>query len=165
MAHWYRLGLLVLILVVGWGCAQGGSLKGRQVEGKEQSPGQVEPRPVRFTKAADGVITDHTTGLEWYVGPNRDNNWHQAKAWVENLTVAGGGWRLPTIPELKTLYHKGASRNHMDPVFQAPGAWAWSGQFHDARSVYGFCFYSGLVNSHSPDYAYGRLALAVRSHR
>ncbi|MDD2903203.1 MAG: DUF1566 domain-containing protein [Syntrophales bacterium] len=165
MARWYLLGLLVLLLAGEWGCARGGSLEGRKVEGQGQSLGQVETRPVRFTKAADGVITDHTTGLEWYVGPHRDNNWHQAKTWADNLTVAGGGWRLPTIPELRTLYRQGASRNHMDPIFQAPGAWAWSGQMHDARSVYGFAFYSGLVNSHSPDYAYGRLVLAVRSPR
>jgi hypothetical protein len=155
MARRYRLGLMALILVVAWGCAQGRSLKGQQVEGKGHALGP----------AADGVITDHNTGLQWYVGPHGDNNWHQAKAWAEGLTVAGGGWRLPTIQELKTLYQKGASRNHMDPIFQAPGAWAWSGQFHDSRSVYGFCFYSGLVNSHSPHYGYGRLALAVRFPR
>ena len=145
MARWYLLGLLVLSLVGGWGCARRISQEGRKVESRGQSRGQVATPPVRFTKAADGVITDQTTGLEWYVGLKRDNNWHQAKAWVENLTVARGGWRLPTIPELKTLYQKGASRNHMDPIFQAPGVWAWSGQFHDAKSVYGFCFYSGLV--------------------
>jgi hypothetical protein len=165
MARWTRLGLMVLMLPLVWGCAQGSALEGRRQDIQGQSPGQVEPRPVRFTKAADGVITDHTTGLEWYVRPKLDNNWHQAKAWAENLTAAGGGWRLPTVSELKALYLKGASRNNMDPIFQGPGAWAWSGEFHDARTAYGFAFYSGLVNSHGLDYAYGRMALAVRSRR
>lgn len=160
MARWHRLSLAALILLAVWGCAPGASL-----ESRGQSPGQAEPRPARFTKAADGVIRDRVTGLEWYVGPHRDNTWRQAKAWAENLKVSGGGWRLPTVKELQALYQKGASRNNLDPLFQAPGAWAWSGEFHDARSVYGFAFYSGLVNSHGPDYAYGRLALAVRSRK
>ena len=160
MARWSSLGLMAMILLLAWGYAQG-----RSLEGSGQSPGSVATRPSRFTKAADGVITDHSTGLQWYVGYHPDNNWHQAQAWAESLTVAGGGWRLPSIPELTAIYQKGASRNHMDPIFQAPGVWAWSGQFHDARSVYGFCFYSGLVNSHSPHYGFGRMALAVRSPR
>ena len=146
--HW---ALMALILPLLWVCLQGSAL------------GQVDPQPPRFTKAADGVITDHTTGLQWYVNSNPDINFHQAKAWAETLTVAGGGWRLPTVAELKALYQKGASRNNMDPIFQGPDAWAWSGDMYDARAAYGFAFYSGLVNSHGLNYAYGRMALAVRS--
>ena len=59
--------------------------------------------------------------LDWYVGPNRDNNWHQAKAWTENLTVAGGGWRMPTVPELKAIYQKGASLLIWTRYFNPPG--------------------------------------------
>jgi hypothetical protein len=66
--------------------------------------GKGQPMQNRFTKANNGVITDSVTGHDWYVGPNHDNNWHQAKAWMENLTVAGGSWRMPTVPELKALY-------------------------------------------------------------
>ena len=154
MARWYRLSLMALILLVVSASTLSSSLQGQVVDGQGQP---------RFTKAPNGVITDRATGLDWYVG--QENNWHQAKAWAEGLTVAGGGWRLPTIAELKAIYQKGASRNHMDPIFQAPGAWAWSGEMYDARSAYGFAFYSGLVNSHGLDYAYGRLALAVRSRR
>ena len=165
MLPWTRLSLIALILPLVWGCVQDRALNGRRQDIQGQSPGEVAPQPVRFTKAADGVITDHTTGLQWYVGLQPDNNWHQAKAWAGNLTVAGGGWRLPTVPELKALYQKGASRNNMDPIFQGPGAWAWSGELYDSRAAYGFAFYSGLVNSHGLGYAYGRMALAVRSRR
>jgi len=156
MARWYRLGRMALILLVVWGFSGSSSLKAQGVDGKSQP---------RFTKADNGVITDHLTGLEWYVKPDADNNWHEAKAWVAGLTVAGGGWRMPTVPELKGIYQKGASRANMDPLFQPKAAWVWSGQMHDTRTNWGFAFYSGLVNSHGLNYGYGRLAFAVRSRR
>ena len=156
MARWYRLGLMALILLVVWGFGTSSSLEAQVVDGKSQP---------RFTKADNGVITDSVTGLDWYVSPSPDNTFHQAKAWVESLTVAGGGWRMPTVPELRGIYQKGASRVNMDPLFQPKAAWVWSGQMDDARTVYGFAFYSGLVNSHGLNYGLGRMAFAVRSHK
>jgi hypothetical protein len=157
--------MMALILLVVWGCGQRSSLTGQVVDGRGQSMEKVKPMQVRFTGAPNGVITDHATGLDWYVGPKPDNNWKEAKAWTENLTVAGGGWRLPDMMELKALYQKGASPIHMDPLFQLPGAWVWSGQLHDASFAWGFAFYSGLEGWHSVDYGYGRVVLAVRSRR
>ena len=78
MARWSRLGFMVLILSVIWGCAKG------------QTMTEVNPVQPRFTKASNGVITDHLTGLDWYVKPNANNNWYEAKAWVDSLTVARG---------------------------------------------------------------------------
>ncbi len=79
------------------------SLESQVVVGKGQPMAETQ---IRFTKANNGVITDSVTGLDWYVGSNQDNNWHQAKDWTENLTVAGGGmlvsapgpYRLPAMP-------------------------------------------------------------------
>ncbi len=156
MARWCRLGMVALILLVVWGFAQSSPLEGQVVEGKGQA---------RFTKAQNGVITDHITGLEWYVAPSPNNNWHEAKAWTDNLTVAGGGWRLPTVPELKAIYQKGASANNMDPIFQTTGAYVWSGQLNNAWSAWGLAFYNNLEGWHSMNYGCGRLALAVRSQR
>jgi len=68
--------------------------------------GQDRPRPAapgRFTVSQEGIITDTQTGLEWYVGPDRDTSWDQAQAWAFSLKVAGGGWRLPALKELQTL--------------------------------------------------------------
>ncbi len=90
MAQWYRLSLMVLILLVVWGCAQSSSL-----EGRGQPMAEDKPLESRFTKASNGVITDRVTGLDWYVNPSQDNNWHQAKAWTENLTVAGAAGVCP----------------------------------------------------------------------
>ena len=160
MARWYRLSIMALILLVVWGCAKNSSL-----EGQDQPMAEVKPLQQRFTRASNGVITDSITGLDWYVGPNPDNTWHQAKAWTESLTVAGGGWRLPTMAELKAIYQKGASPYNMDPLFQVKGAWAWSGELRNAWSVWGLAFYNNLQGWHSMNYGNGRAALAVRSRR
>ncbi|MFA4904203.1 MAG: DUF1566 domain-containing protein [Desulfobaccales bacterium] len=157
MARWFRLSMMVSVLLVVWGFGQSSSVEAQVADGKGQ--------PMRFTKAANGVISDSVTGLEWYVGPNHDNTWHEAKAWTENLTVGGGGWRLPTVPELKAIYQKGASPNNMDPIFQTTGAYVWSGQLNNAWSAWGLAFYNNLEGWHSMNYGYGRLALAVRSRK
>ncbi len=157
MARWYRLSVMALVVLAVGGIIQSGSVQAQESGSKGQ--------PSRFTKADNGVITDHVTGLEWYVGPNHDNNWHEAKAWAENLTVAGGGWRLPAVAELKAIYQKGASPYNVDPLFQTTGVWVWSGQLNNPVSAWGFAFYNGLEGWHGIDYAYGRQAFAVRSRK
>jgi hypothetical protein len=69
------------------------------------------------------------------------------------------------MAELKAIYQKDASANHMDPLFQAKGAWAWSGELRNDWSVWGLAFYNNLQGWHSMDYGNGRVALAVRSRR
>ena len=150
MARRFRWSILALILAAVWVMGAGAA---------------VEAQPGRYTKSPDGVILDSVTGLEWYINPNRDNTWHEAKAWADSLAVAGGGWRLPTLAELKAQYRKGASAVNMDPLFQLPGAYVWSGDLKDPQFAWGFAFYSGLEGFHSVKYGFGRVALAVRSRR
>jgi Protein of unknown function (DUF1566) len=157
MARRYQWSMTALMLLVVWGCATSSSLK-------DQSQPLAQATP-RFTKAGDGVITDSVTGLQWYVNPSPANTWHQAKAWAENLTVAGGGWRLPTMAELKGIYQKGASGTNMDPLFDAQGVWVWSGEVVDPMFARGLAFYNGWEWVHGVNYGYGRLAFAVRSRR
>lgn len=54
----------------------------------------------RFVKAVMGVINDSKTGLQWLPGPDDAMVWEDAKRWVSNQTVDGGGWRMPTRAEL-----------------------------------------------------------------
>ncbi len=124
-----------------------------------------EPVKIRFTRAKDGAISDNATCLEWYAGPDIDTNWHQAQSWTESLTAAGGGWRMPTIPELKAIYQQGAGRINMDPIFQTTGHWVWSGQMVDASSAWGFNFLPGTECRPGLDYASKGRGFAVRSRR
>ena len=57
----------------------------------------------RFILGDKGIVLDTKTNLEWVVGPARDMDWYEARDWVSNLSVSGGGWRMPTAEEVKTL--------------------------------------------------------------
>jgi len=91
----------------------------------------------RYRAYADGVIEDPKTGLEWYCGPDEDTTWDMAHAWVCGLTVAGGGWRMPTIKELEGIVVAGTWAfypRYLDPVFPMEGGyWMWSGELCDDR--------------------------------
>jgi len=114
---------------------------------------------------ASGVVFDKKTGLEWFAGPDRGTTWNDAKAWVESLNVAGGGWRMPTREELKTLYQKGAGTRNMTSLLKTTGWWVWSGETRDSSSTWTFSFYLGYefwFYRSSSDYFRG---FAVRSRR
>lgn len=81
----------------------------------------------RFTASSEGVMTDSLSGLDWIVGPDRDTNYAQAEQWVAGCNVAGGGWRMPTLQELATLYQEGLGERNMDPAFKTTGWWVWGG--------------------------------------
>lgn len=79
---------------------------------------------VHFLFSSDGAIRDFRTDLDWVVGPDRDTNYAQAEQWVANCKVMGGGWRMPTCQELRTIYQQGlGERNPIDSVFKTTGWW------------------------------------------
>jgi hypothetical protein len=73
---------------------------------------------LRFTVSADGVVTDSLTGLEWVMGPDKEINYQEAMAWVKSCNIAGGGWRMPKVAELRGLSVQGLGRFNMDPAFK-----------------------------------------------
>jgi hypothetical protein len=107
----------------------------------------------RFTVSSDGAISDAQTGLEWVVGPDRDTDYAQAEQWVRACNVAGGGWRMPTHEELRTLYQEGAGERNMDPVFKTTGRWvlaeprdlssAWLLDFDNGRECWSDVYSAG----------------------
>jgi len=148
--------------------------KPKKAEQKAAKPdSEVIVRDGTFIAYANGVVYDKKTGLEWFVGPDRETDWYEAKEWVENLNVAGGGWRMPTNEELKTLYQKGAGTRNMTPLLKTTGERVWSGETRDSlsaildsSSAWGFFFSDGTddwyCRDDSGDNARG---FAVRSRR
>jgi len=109
-------------------------------------------------------VWETNTALEWYVGPDRDTSWNQTKAWVENLNVAGGGWRMPTRDELTTLYQKSAETRNMTFLLKTTGLWVWSGETGDSSSAW-FSFFSGSEYQQDRDNSYNGRGFAVRSRK
>ena len=122
-------------------------------------------RDGNFIAYSNGVIYDKNTGLEWFAGPDRRTDWNEAKAWVENFDVAGGGWRMPTRQELKTLYQKGAGTRSMTPLLKTTGWWVW-GEARDSSSAWGISFYWGNEYWYNRDNSNGHFrGFAVRSKK
>jgi hypothetical protein len=88
-----------------------------------------------FIKYTTGVVYDKKTDLEWVAGSDKNTTWYEAKSWVENLNVAGGGWQMPIRAELNTLYKKGVGTRNMTPLLKTTGWWVWSGETKSSRRL------------------------------
>ena len=93
----------------------------------------------RFIEHVSGLVQDKNTGLEWITGPDIDTTLDEAKSWVKNLSIDGGGWRLPTIVELKALNQ--VIRCSITTSLKTSGWWVWTHDFH--YSAWQFSFHSG----------------------
>ena len=91
-----------------------------------------------FVAYANGVVVDMRTGLEWIAGPDVDTSYYQAAEWVRGLTVAGGGWRMPTPAELRTLYRSPGSLSSITPLLKTRGVHVWPHQDNEELSLYLF---------------------------
>jgi hypothetical protein len=122
-----------------WAASGNQQAAANDVEGLGPQP----PRPLlgsRFVVDRNGIIIDTKTGLQWFVGPDKDTNWHEAKAWVDSLTVDGGGWRMPSREEVKDLYRGGEGTDNIDPSFKISGGFVWTSETVGSSHAWGFCF-------------------------
>lgn len=102
--------------------------------------GEVEKRDGVFLAYSSGIVKDTRNNLEWFTGPDRNVTWHEADRWVKGLSVAGGGWRMPTLKELESLYQKGAGSRNMTPLLKTSGWWVWSGETVGTKEARSFSF-------------------------
>ena len=79
-----------------------------------------------FKVSSEGVIKDLRSGLEWAPVPLMTVNYDKAVTYAKSLNLAGGGWRLPTVDELKDLHESGQRGCGLDGAFENryPKAWA-----------------------------------------
>lgn len=124
-----------------------------------------------------GSITDTSTGLEWYVGPDQTLTWDESKKWVSSLRACGGRWRMPTVHEIKTLYNPTytagtgySSGNHhwpahIHPVFSkiGQGSWVWGNKLVGSKKARSFNLNQGVATSYARDNSkYTTRVFAVR---
>jgi hypothetical protein len=117
----------------------------------------------RFVRNDTGTVVDRQLDFEWIVGPNEDTTWHEAKSWVERLSVEGRGWRMPTREELGTLYKEGAGSSNMSPSFKSKCRFAWTSEKVNSLHAWGFCFATGEAFWPRCSYSRGARAFGVRS--
>jgi len=125
------------------------------------------------------VILDQRTGFDWFLGDDVNVDWFTATDWVANLQVAGGGWRMPTIEQLATLFDRqhtagiGYYRSgkhwpaHIHSAFQAigNGSWVWSNQSISRATALAFNFNRGhSVKMPKSNQTYSVRVFAVRPH-
>jgi hypothetical protein len=59
-------------------------------------------------------------------GPDIEMTFDEAVHWVKTCRLAGGGWRMPWLKELRRLYVVGAGKRNLDPVFSTTGWYVWA---------------------------------------
>ena len=141
---------------------------------------QTNQNQGRFSVTQCGSIKDTRTSLEWIVGPDRNMTWHEARQWVAGLGTCGGGWRMPTIEEIRTLYNPAMTAGtgyytngryfpaHIDPVFSAigGGSWVWSNENAGGNNARSFNLNQGKAVEYSAmNTDYSTRAFAVRNNR
>ena len=82
----------------------------------------------RVIAYSNRVVRNRKLGYEWFAGPDKGMTWEEAKSWAGSLTIDGGGWRMPKLKELETLYKKGAGRSNMTPLLKNIGFFYVYGQ-------------------------------------
>ena len=95
------------------------------------STSNVIKRDGIYEAYANGIVKDTKTGLEWKAGPDKNTDWNEAKSWVENLNIDGGGWRMPTLDELEGIKEKDRGDYKITPFLintTSEYLWVWSGE-------------------------------------
>ncbi len=119
----------------------------------------------RFT-IKDGIIDDSKNGLQWVPAPDLAMNHYQAEKYVRSLSIAGGGWRLPTRAELRSIYDP-SEPGLVYPKFKVGGWLVWSSEVDNADPSFAwyFNFSSGGEYKYARDPACNEYfyTLAVRS--
>ena len=106
-----------------------------------QDSTQNIPADTPYSSTSDKFQKARHTDLEWAVGPDRDMDWNEAKSWVKNLNLHEGGWKMPTLDELKALYINERGMQKIRSLLKTSLVWVWSGEksgpdawyFHFAR--------------------------------
>ena len=69
---------------------------------------------------ADKTIIDERSGLEWLPGPEQSVGYERAVEMIKKVDAFGGGWRMPTYAEYRTVTVPTAEVDEghtIDPVF------------------------------------------------
>ena len=113
-----------------------------------------------------GEIIHHIeSDLEWYAAPDMPMEFKEAAAWAAGLSADGGGWRLPTLKELKTLGVVGHDFGNLNPLLRNTGYWFWGRDPDGSARKWVYRFSYGGEGWHGEAPFDGGRAVAVRKRR
>ena len=129
--------------------------------------------PLGFVPAAEGVVLDQRTGLEW---TSRDSeqalNWDDADRHCHALAIGERrGWRLPELAELEAIYDAridapcGNRQCHLDSVIRLGGPYVWTVTTRGPGTRFYFDFSYGTSFSPGPSPTLVRRTICVRAAR
>ncbi len=99
-----------------------------------------------YTDNGDGTVNSSCCGLVWQREvDDGEYDWEASKVYCEQLSIAGGGWRLPTKDELLSLLVPGASPPIDTSAFgDTPEQYYWSVTPHrtSSRSAWQVSFFA-----------------------
>lgn len=99
-----------------------------------------------FTVLGDGSVRDNETGLVWERAPSAaEMSQPDAMAHCASLELAGGGWRLPSILELRSIVDESRDNPAIDlSIFPGTATAPYWTSTRAARSgSYGWTIYFG----------------------
>ncbi|SHJ09858.1 Protein of unknown function [Desulfatibacillum alkenivorans DSM 16219] len=117
----------------------------------------------RFTLYESRVVLDSKTGLEWWPAPDIDANWHDAKRWARYAAQFNGGWRMPTVKELETLYEEGVGDHNISPLIQITEYTVWASEHKGEKSAWCFSYDTGQASWSARHRSPLKRAIAVRT--
>ena len=107
-----------------------------------------------FITESDGVVLDMATGLEWQPNANSIGAfiWSGAVSHAAAVSLDGGGWHLPSIGDLQTLYNEihalggcsGTNCTGNQGPFTNIQPFYWSATEFDSSSAWIFFFNFGV---------------------
>jgi hypothetical protein len=117
-------------------------------------------------EAKELVVNDTKNEVQWVMGPDADMNWSEACAWVKNLSIDGGGWRMPTRSELRGLFSFAyfTERNIPDS-FETTGWFIWSGDKKAPIYAFFINLKTGIIQSQTHDTSMDFRTFAVRNSK
>jgi DNA-directed RNA polymerase specialized sigma24 family protein len=118
------------------------------------SPGTGLPDPESYTDLGNGTVRDNVTCLVWQRTPAPGTySFTSAKAYCAGLTLAGGGWQLPTRIQLMSIVDPAHSGPAIDttafPGTPAQYFWTSSPWFVTSSPLHAwlFNFYEGMESN------------------
>jgi RNA polymerase sigma factor (sigma-70 family) len=118
------------------------------------SPGTGLPNPESYTNLGNGTVRDNVTCLVWQRTPAPGTyTFTQAAAYCAGLTLAGGGWQLPTRIQLMSIVDPAHSGPAIDstafPDTPAQYFWTSSPWFVTTQPLHAwiFNFYEGMESN------------------